>query len=339
MRYRKSTLGSFSMSNSKEIGGYLEMERYSGSLYHDDALALSSGRGCLEYLIEARSITEIWLPDYLCSSVESLCNALNIVVKRYEVGFDMQPDWNTVSDDAGFLYLVDYFGVLSKLTIERALERFDGCVIVDETENFFRKPHPHVDTLYSIRKYFGVPDGAFLYTDKKIARELPRDESRERMRHILGRFEKTASDFYGDAQNNNAFFADRSVRKMSDITENILRSLDYEAIAKCRETNYRYLEERLAPTNSLHVDMPSGPFAYPYLTDNGLELKRRLAAHRIYVPTLWPNVLADASVGSAAHELAADILPLPVDQRYDTDDMQTMLDVMIEEGVKLEHCG
>ena len=35
----------------KEIGGYLELERFSGSLYHDNALALSSGRACLAYLI------------------------------------------------------------------------------------------------------------------------------------------------------------------------------------------------------------------------------------------------------------------------------------------------
>ena len=31
----------------KEIGGYLELERFSGPMMHEDALALSSGRACL----------------------------------------------------------------------------------------------------------------------------------------------------------------------------------------------------------------------------------------------------------------------------------------------------
>ena len=45
----------------KEIGGYLELERFSGSLYHDNALALSSGRACLAYLIEQRHIDKMLL--------------------------------------------------------------------------------------------------------------------------------------------------------------------------------------------------------------------------------------------------------------------------------------
>ena len=38
----------------KEIGGYLELERFTGAMLHEGALALSSGRACLSYLIEQR---------------------------------------------------------------------------------------------------------------------------------------------------------------------------------------------------------------------------------------------------------------------------------------------
>ena len=48
----------------KEIGGYLELERFTGPMLHDGALALSSGRACLSYLIEQRGIRKIALPDY-----------------------------------------------------------------------------------------------------------------------------------------------------------------------------------------------------------------------------------------------------------------------------------
>ena len=35
----------------KEIGGYLELDTYSLPMLHGDALALNSGRACLQYLI------------------------------------------------------------------------------------------------------------------------------------------------------------------------------------------------------------------------------------------------------------------------------------------------
>lgn len=38
----------------KEIGGYLELDRYRGALYHAGALALYGGRTYLEYLILAK---------------------------------------------------------------------------------------------------------------------------------------------------------------------------------------------------------------------------------------------------------------------------------------------
>ena len=48
----------------KEIGGYLELERFTGPMLHEEALALSSGRACLSYLIEQRGIRKITLPDF-----------------------------------------------------------------------------------------------------------------------------------------------------------------------------------------------------------------------------------------------------------------------------------
>ena len=55
----------------KEIGGYLELERFTGPMLHEKALALSSGRACLSYLIEQRKIRKIALPDFNCDIVEA----------------------------------------------------------------------------------------------------------------------------------------------------------------------------------------------------------------------------------------------------------------------------
>ena len=73
----------------REIGGYIEFERFHGSLFHDDALALNCGRACLDYLIEARGISKILLPTFLCGSVIDLCNRKGVKVRQYHVGMDL----------------------------------------------------------------------------------------------------------------------------------------------------------------------------------------------------------------------------------------------------------
>ena len=66
----------------KEIGGYLEMERLSGPMMHEDALALSSGRACLSYLIEQRSIRRILLPDLLCNAITEVCGKHGVSIRQ-----------------------------------------------------------------------------------------------------------------------------------------------------------------------------------------------------------------------------------------------------------------
>lgn len=53
----------------KEIGGYLELERFSFPMLHEGALALNSGSRCLSYLIQARNIQRLAIPSFMCSCV------------------------------------------------------------------------------------------------------------------------------------------------------------------------------------------------------------------------------------------------------------------------------
>ena len=57
----------------KEIGGYIELDTYTGAMLHEKAIALNCGRGALEYLCEAKMIRKLYLPYFLCESVTNLC--------------------------------------------------------------------------------------------------------------------------------------------------------------------------------------------------------------------------------------------------------------------------
>jgi hypothetical protein len=56
--------------------------------------------------------------------------------------------------------------------------------------------------------------------------------------------------------------------------------------------------------------------------ENGKDARIELAKLKIYVPTLWPNVLNETEVDSIEYTYVTNILPIPCDQRYDIEDMK-----------------
>lgn len=84
-----------------------------------------------------------------------------------------------------------FFGQLTEDRLTGLALKY-GNVIVDQAQAYFDKPISGVDTIYTCRKFLGVPDGAFLYSDAKLDEELMIDESFERMHFLLGRYERTA---------------------------------------------------------------------------------------------------------------------------------------------------
>ena len=67
---------------------------------------------------------------------------------------------------------------------------------------------------------------------------------------------------------------------------------------------------------------------YPLLINNGMRIRKQLQQMKIYIPTLWPNVLDECEPDTLEYKFAADILPIPVDQRYGVEDMEYLVEVI-----------
>ena len=115
---------------------------------------------------------------------------------------------------------------------------------------------------------------------------------------------------------------------MSALTENLLRGIDYDYTKKTREKNFRALHDILGSSNRFPLRMPDGPFTYPFYCPDGLTVRRAMAKEKIFVPTYWGNVLRDCPQDSIEYDFAANILPLPCDQRYDEEDMERVAAVL-----------
>ena len=271
------------------------------------------------YILRAREIKKIYIPYYLCDSISNLCDREGYQYEYYRIKEDFAPDFESTLADDEYIYIINYFGQLSNEQLLRYKEEYKR-IIADNVQAFFQEPVKGIDTIYSCRKFFGVPDGAYLSTDCLLDKELEIDKSMDRMKHLLGRFETdNASKYYDDFVDNDDAFANVPLRKMSRLTHNILGAVDYKNAKEIREYNFAYLNEYLGRKNRLRLNCPVGAFAYPFYCENGIEVKKELVKQKIYIPTLWPNVLNSQDL--IARDFAANILPLPCDQRYTIKDM------------------
>ena len=308
----------------KEYGGYIELDTYRLPMLHDGATALNCGRNCLAYLIKSRQIKRIKMPYFMCDSVFETCKKYGAEMSFYHIDSSFKPETITLEKDE-WLYVMNYYGQLTKEYLEELKQKYDR-VIVDNAQAYFDMPIPNTDTLYTCRKFFGVADGAFLYTDVKLNEDLPVDESFERMHFLLGRFERMASEFYSENVVNNELFDNEPVKQMSKLTDNLLHGIDYDFVEQSRTENFKLYYEKLSSINQLNLREVDGAFAYPLMVKNGAEVRKKLQQKKIYVPTLWPNVLNEASEDSWEYRCAEDILPLPCDQRYDKTDVNTIME-------------
>lgn len=315
------------MNYFRQIGGYLQFEELLSNPYHKDCVSLNAARYCVTYLIRARKIQNILLPYYLCDSVRDACEAEGVSWDHYEIADDFSPILPSDLSPYDAVYLVDYFGQLRDEVIQKVKERHP-VIILDCVESFFRRPLPEIDTIYSCRKFFGVPDGAYLYTAAKLKEELPEDYSASRFQHLLGRYEGTSQSFYASFREASAEIAEAGMRRMSEITQNLLGAIPYEAVRMRREANWLFLHRELAPLNSLRLHESIGPFMYPFYCEEAGRLRAQLAREDIFIPLLWKEVTELAAPDSWSYRYADNLLLLPCDQRYDQRDMEHMLSVL-----------
>ncbi len=313
----------------KEYGGYIELDKYNLPMLHDKAIALNCGRNCLAYLIRAKRIKKILIPYFLCDSVQKVCEKENVQIRYYHIDKSFEPISLDLDEDE-WLYLVNFYNQLSVNKIQDYKLKYER-VIVDNAQAYFNVPTQNTDTLYTCRKFFGVADGAFLYTDSILNLDIETDESFNRMRFLLGRFERTASEFYLDYADNNVFFETEPIKKMSKLTDNLLHALDYKEIAEKRTENFKTYHNAFANINELELTIPYGAFMYPLYIRNGAEIRKALQKKKIYIPTLWSDVFDVCNKTDLEYDMAENILPLPVDQRYGKEDIDYITNTIINQ--------
>lgn len=306
----------------KPIGGYFELEMNRGIEYHSDAIKLNLGRTAFEYVLRAKKVQRVFIPYYTCDVMLEPIKRTGTIYEFYHIDLNMEPvfDYSSLRTSDYFLY-TNYFGLKDKFVANIA-NRIAN-LIIDNSQAFFSKPIPGVDTFYSPRKFFGVPDGAYLYSDILLKENFETDDSSDRFEHLIGRIESGAEKTYSKFTENDHRLCGQPIKKMSKITQLLLQNINYKQVAEIRKENFIYLHEQLAGKNLLNFDLNREfvPMVYPFLSKNE-GLRDALIQQKVFVARYWPNVLNWARKDSFEYIYTIKSLPLPIDQRLKVKDME-----------------
>jgi len=300
------------------------LELNTGKEFHDNAIRLNTGRNALEYILKANGFSKIYLPFFICDAVLQPIKKHNIDVIFYTIDEQLEPVFNyeTIEEKSAFLY-VNYFG-LKDLFVQTLPAKCKN-LIIDNSQSFFSKPLPGTDTFYSARKFFGVPDGAYLYSNRKLDSTFERDESFERASHLLKRVDVDAETGFNDFRNNEAKLENQEIKQMSSLSKALLSGIDYQNAIQRRTENFDHLHASLKKLNKFKVKRGLGvPMVYPFWNSNS-DLKKTLLAQKIYTPTYWENVKAWVEEESLEYKIVDEVVYLPIDQRYIVVDMDIIL--------------
>ena len=309
------------MNLKESIGRYPELELNKFGEYHNDAIHLNTGRNCLEYILRANEYKKIYLPFYICETIFEPINKLDMKFDYYNIDENLDPILtSTIHNNEALLY-VNYFGI-KRRTVEKLAGNFKN-LIVDNTHDFFCNPLDGIDTLYSARKFFGVPDGAYLYSINLLGDIFEQDHSYDRMEHLLVQADKGTEEGYDSFCKNERLLSRQPIRNMSKLTKALLENIDYDKIKRQRRDNFLALHEKLGQINEFKIESGDigAPFVYPFLCAKGKEMKEKADGKKIHIDTYWESVLKKVNRNSFEARLTNDLLPIPVSQMYSYEEM------------------
>lgn len=316
-----------------------------------DYVWLSTGRSAIKFVIntiESRNpnLKKVAvLPSFTCDTVfEPFLKA------GYEVYYYLvEKDLTTTSDaimrtmqehDASIVLFHRYFGfdtldgqVNKMCEVLRGLGKYS---IEDCTQclysNISRADSDF--TVGSIRKWTGTPDGGFAVCREGVFENKPQISDKElEAAKIKASFAKFRFLFEHEGNKSEMLAMYReaedildkqsAIYALSETSAKVQANLDVENLKSKRKENFRILEKSLKGMIQPVFILGSKevPLYFPILVEDKGSLQKHLVSNSIYAPVVWPKDDNQPEQCDGAENAYLHLLCIPIDQRYDVDDM------------------
>lgn len=325
------------VKSSTEIGGYfsLDLPDY-GDFFHD-TIKFQSARATVRAVLECNEFTRVMIPKYVCGSIHKAAFDAGLVIETYDLDELLYPKNlpSSLPEQCALIY-VNYFGLCQQNVTRLRREIPTDRLIIDNSHALFAAHMDVLATIYSPRKFVGLPDGGLLRSSSSLDITPPMEEdngSIDRMRHLLLRMAYSARDGYSDFQKARNSLQDTTPLTMSRLTRRLMKSIRWDEVIRRRRENYLIVAEGMDQMNDMRwrIGENDVPLCYPLMLRGGgvIQMKKELALHNVFIPTYWPDALP-SSTNSIEESLSSDTLYLPIDQRLERNQIELVCNIVVE---------
>ncbi len=313
------------------FGGYHELPIVAEDKFKpfgENVILFNSARWALCHFLLAKGIKNVAFPSYICGSIVSACVKENIKVRFYHITENFLPSPDFDLQQGEVIVFVNYFGVCDN-HVQEILYRFgEDRVIVDFAQSLFSRFPQALASIYSPRKFFGLPDGGILVSRDPIQPPAGEDfSSWMKIEHLIVRKQAGAESGYSAYLAAEESLARDLPLKMSDLSRIILQSIDLAESGARRKENFNILDQHFCQDNELNfMEISPGPLCYPLLLSNSID-RSLFATEGLYIPTYWPDMVS-GSLNAFEKKLYSFCLPIPCDQRYSAEEMYKIVDIL-----------
>lgn len=330
-----------------------------------DYAFLSTGRSAIFYVLDTIELRNpnvkkvAVLPPFTCNTVIEPFLAKNYEVRTFHVGQDLRSSVVDLLDvidtsQVGIILFHRFFGfdtIENIDTIIPALRR-EGVIVIEDCTQCLYSGFSKSDADYwvgSIRKWCGVPDGGFAVCREGNFNNKPTQMDKELLEAKIeaairkyeylfdGKGDKSVfMDQYRKAED--ILAAQKQYFTISDLSKIIQINLDVESLKVKRRSNYEIITRGILSCDNIKVIFETikndaVPLYCPILCNDRQAVQRELVKNRIYAPVVWPKADCCPSVDQDAEYVYEHILCIPIDQRYDVDDMIRIISVLKESSL------
>lgn len=330
-----------------------EMLKDKDSSFHiDNHLLFSLCREALYSIASSKAhCNKVLLPAYTCDTVIAPFRQLGWECYYYGVNKDLRIDiksfileYNNIKPS--IIVVHPYYGMdltQEEIDILRQAKDDGAEIIVDITQCIFSEQRIDFADYYvgSYRKWFPIPDGGFLYSNDNKTNNIASPQKENSVFTLTQMSAMILRRMYFETNDEQIKLLSRNLTKsadiyseekitphlMSNISKNIIQDTDIELNKERRLTNYRFLFYNINQNNNItfvNNDLSlvkSAPLYFPIYVKDRDKLQKKLIEHHVYAPILWPIEDDNVIINSTIEEIYNTILAIPIDQRYNIDDM------------------
>ncbi len=257
---------------------------------------LNLGRNCLKVIIRTYGIKEIFIPYYSCKTLYQAAREENCRVKFYHIDQKFMPTCEFADND--FVLYINYFGLFENNC--KILSQKYKNLITDNTQGFYSKQYG-IGSFNSLRKFFPVQNGAYLWMKKDISEKFEQDNINLPVVKI--------SDNYEQFRENELRLNNEPIKIISPKVQQQMENIDFEQDKNLRISSFKKYSEMFDKYNLIKFpDMKNSvPYCYPLCTDNKAVLKELEQSDKVIL-RLWNDIPAEFYEHKFLNNVAA--LPL-----------------------------